>query len=330
MSTPKEPWVQSDPEIVARRMMAMKFYEQSLDKIPDPGTRAWRKSQLINEISGIDLTQPCEVITIPAGTVFQQRQGDVWTKGYYFSEVGISPTDVGIAERSAVTQYPREFTTQEFWDQYHQEHRDVIQETNFLGRELTDKELSDLHHRNAEIAKDIATEIGIRHAVIDAQNEIAKREGTRRDLTSDELHTIEQDIYDRIHKLRVPEGQELPVIRYEDIQKPMRLYVVTKDTQVFVSYAKGTEPGKTPLKDTWSRIANPEDHSALHEHPALPVHIKGGAIQYYSVESENFQPVIMTMEEYRQRAEDNPKIVPPKPEDFREPIPGPRLPRQGG
>lgn len=250
-----------------RRKIAEDYYNNAFSWITNIEER---KKRITSEMSGIDFDQPVEIHTLPKGSLVQQKQGHVWSKGNYYSEVGVSPTKVGISGTGNVPLgLPKEFSSQEFLKIFNQRRISPIRESLTQNKIFTPQEIQEFEKQNATIAQDIAVDLALKKAILDAKNK-------GNPLSSEEIQKLNAELIISIGKLpKVQWGGEYT--------KPMRLYEVNAEVPVLKSIAKATT-------DKWSLSAQSKE-----------VPTAGGAVQYFCSQKEKFSPRIMTLEEYQGR-----------------------------
>ncbi len=69
-----------------RKVVASKFYEGA----------GFTRDQIPDHMEGIDMTRPLEVVEVPEGKILQQWQVEGNWQGNYYSEIGLSPDELGI------------------------------------------------------------------------------------------------------------------------------------------------------------------------------------------------------------------------------------------
>lgn len=260
-----------------RRALAQDYYEQAFSFITDSKAR---QSKIEDALKGINFDEPVEVVVLPKGMLLQQKQGYVWSKGNYYSDIGTTPTEVGISDTGNAPQgLPKVFTTREFRKEFDKIRKSPIQRALNLGRELEDKELNDLQEENVRNAKVVAIQLGIEEAL---------------EKFKEEHGSITQEQIDKITKGVTETIQGLPMIQWGgEFRKAMRVYEVGEDVAVLRSKAG-------PISDTWSLSAQGKS-----------VPTKGGSIQYFCTKQDVFKPRILTEEEYLSSyAEKQPKSRP--------------------
>jgi hypothetical protein len=273
-----------------RKIIARTFYEKSIGEIVEPSVRKRRLDNLEGELKGIDYNQEVQVIEVKKGTLFQQKQGEVWSyyRGFYFSEVGADALEVGISPTGNVSLgSPNEFKGIKFISEFRKRGGKSIIEINQYIEGLSDETaintfLNQVNKENARISLEVAIELSVKKALENAK----KKKG--QSLTPTEIKTLMDSETERIKNLP-------KIMRGLEIRKAAKVFAAKEDLEILVSTAKDTV-------DTWS-IAN----------KSVPV--KGGALQYYTSKPEQFRLEIMSLEDYQKLVNTHPEMSPPKPSE---------------